>query len=834
MASFKRIGATAGIVLGAAAGLAGVGLMAVLRRSLPRTTGALALPGLESPVQVLRDRWGVPHIYARSNADLFMAQGYVHAQDRLWQMELHRRTGQGQLAEIFGPIALESDRFLRVMGFGRVARRETELLAGAAREAIEAYVRGVNTYISQYAGRLPIEFTILRLRPRPWEPADVLVWGKMMALTLSENWTDEILRARIVAAVGAERAAALEPDYDGAHPLIIPPGIRYRSDIGADALRGAAAVAAFAGEIGGGQGSNNWAVGGARAANGMPLLANDPHLSLQLPSLWYENHLSGGDYHVTGVSIPGSPGVIIGHNERIAWGATNAMTDVQDLYIERFDPQDSTRYEFQGQWERAEIVREEIAIRGRSEPFVEEVRVTRHGPVITPLVPTTEEPRTTPRVPDQEPGIDHARTTDHGPRTTDHEQLALRWTALEPGRIFDAVLALNRATNWDSFRAALADWTVPAQNFVYADVEGHIGYALGGDIPTRAQGDGRVPAPGWTGEYEWTGVIPHAELPHALDPETGFVATANNRIVGDEYPYPLPAEWLSGYRATRICELIEQTPRHDTASFAHIQGDLRSLPGLELAALADRLPATSVTAQHARDALAAWDGELTAESIGGTIYARLREKLLADALAEIAGPLGTVTGLGAFAAFPSADYYQRALPQVLRRAAARDDGWLPASRTWDAVLAEAWDATVAELQTEYGDDVRLWIYGRKHVLTFRHPLDAVPTLARLLDRGPFPTGGDVDTVRMGHLPRIFAGPSFYVAPSYRQICDTADWDRSQSIHPPGQSGQPGSRHYADLLQHWLRVEYHPMLWSRARVEAAAVDRLTLEPENRPT
>jgi penicillin amidase len=831
MASFKRIGATAGIVLGAAAGLAGVGLMAVLRRSLPHTSGALALPGLESPVQVLRDRWGVPHIYARSNTDLFMAQGYVHAQDRLWQMELHRRTGHGQLAEIFGPIALESDRFLRIMGFGRVARHEAELLTGAAHEAIEAYVRGVNAYISQYAGRLPIEFTILRLRPRPWQPADVLVWGKMMALTLSRNWTDELLRARIVAAVGAERAAALEPGYDGAHPLIIPPGMHYRPDIGTDALRGAAAAEKFVGKFGGVQGSNSWVVGGGRAASGMPLLANDPHLELPLPSLWYENHLSGGDYHVTGVSIPGAPGVIIGHNERIAWGVTNAMTDVQDLYVERFDPQDPARYEFQGQWERAEVVREEIVVRGRSEPFVEEVRITRHGPVISPLVPTTDH---------RPPTTDHRKEREVSDlssvvgRQSSAEALALRWTALGPGRIFDSVLALNQASNWDSFRAALADWTVPAQNFVYADVEGHIGYALGGDIPIRAQGDGRVPVPGWTGEYEWTGIIPPAELPHLLDPEAGFVATANNRIVDDQYPYPLPAEWLSGYRANRISELVEQTQHHDIASFAHIQGDLHSQPGLELAALADRLPATSVAAQHARDTLAAWDGELTAESIGGTIYARLREKLLAGALAEIAGPLGTVAGLGAFALLPSADYEHRVLPQLLRHAAAREDSWLPDGRTWDAVLAEAWEASVAELRAEYGDDVRLWIYGRKHVVSLRHPLDAVPTLAKLLDRGPFPTGGDSDTLRMGYLPRITAGPPFYIASSYRQICDTADWDRSQSIHPPGQSGQPASHHYADLLQHWLRMEYHPMLWSRARVEAAAVERLTLEPEHQPT
>src|SRR5262245_37538772 len=389
MPSFKRIGTTAGLLFGAAAGLAGVGVMAALRRPLPRTSGTLVLPELKAPVQVLRDRWGVPHIYARGNADLFMAQGYVHAQDRLWQMEFNRRTGHGQLAEIFGPVALDSDRFLRVMGFSRVARREAELLAGETRVAVEAYVRGVNAYIATHARRLPVEVTLLRLRPRPWEPADVLVWGKIMAHTLCENWTDEILRARIVATVGAERAAALEPSYLGDHPLIVPPGVTYQPDIGADALHGATAVAHFVSQ-GGGQGSNNWVVGGGRSASGMPLLANDPHLALRTPSLWYEVHLNGGDYHVIGASLPGSPGIIIGHNERIAWGVTNGMNDVQDLYIERFDPADPTRYEFKGQWQRAEVVREEIGIRGRSQPHVEEVRITRHGPIISPLIPTTD------------------------------------------------------------------------------------------------------------------------------------------------------------------------------------------------------------------------------------------------------------------------------------------------------------------------------------------------------------------------------------------------------------------------------------------------------------
>jgi penicillin amidase len=831
MASLAKIGKIAGVVLGAVAGLTGAAALTALRRPLPRTSGRLALPGLIAPVQVLRDRWGVPHIYARNTIDLFVAQGYVHAQDRLWQMELQRRTGMGRLAEVFGPIALDTDRFVRVLGFNRVVRREAELLDGEARAVVEAYVRGVNALIAQNTRRLPIEFTILRLQPELWRAEDVLVWAKMMALNLSRDWMIDLLRARIVAAVGPERAQQLEPEYPPAHPLTIPPGARYGVDMGADALRMAAAAAPFTGSSAAGQGSNAWAVGGARSASGLPLLASDPHLILQMPSLWYENHLSGGDIHVTGASIPGLPCVVIGHNERVAWGLTNGENDVQDLFIERFNPDDPTRYEFQGAWEQAAVVREQIVVKGRAEPAVEEVRITRHGPVISSLIPTGEGVRGR--------GDEGARGRDGVadsptlplPHSPTPDALALRWAALDPGEPFSAALSLNRAHDWESFRAAVGQWVMPTQNFIYADVEGHVGYTLGGALPIRARGDGRLPAPGWTGEYEWIGTIPRDELPHLLDPDEDYVASANTRIAGDGYPYALPGEYLPGYRAARIRQLIAQTPRHDRDSFAAIQGDQRSLPGLDLAALAGRLPAPTPIARQAREALAAWDGELTAESVGGAIYARLRDKLLQAAYSEVAGPRELVAGLGAFAALPATSHLWRALPQVLDRLAARDDGWLPHGRSGDELLSEAWDATIAELCGELGSDVGEWRYGRYHTLTLRHPLGASAALAPLLNRGPFPMGGDADTVRMGYAPRQHAGQPFYVAPSYRQICDLSNWDLSLGIHGVGQSGQPGSKHYADLVTAWRTMQYHPMPWSRARVEDVVVERLTLEPDD---
>jgi penicillin amidase len=360
-------------------------------------------------------------------------------------------------------------------------------------------------------------------------------------------------------------------------------------------------------------------------------------------------------------------------------------------------------------------------------------------------------------------------------------------------------------------------------------VEGNIGYALGGDIPIRARGDGRLPVPGWTGEYEWVGVVPHAEMPHAFNPPEGYALSANQRIVGNDFPHPISGEYLSGYRAERIRQLIEQTALHTAKSFARIHADQRSLPGLAIAALAGRLPTNTPIARAARDMLAGWDGELRPDSPAATIYARLRARLLDAAYSDAAEPLSIKTGIGAFASLPGQDMLERSLPMMLRRLTEREDSWLPPGHTWDALLAEVWEATITELRDSYGDDVGNWRYGRWHRLNIRHPLGAIPGLDRLFNRGPFETGGDVDTIHMGNLPRAFASQPYYVAPSYRQILDAGDWNRSKSMHPTGQSGHPSSQHYADFIQPWLDVHYHPMPWDRPQVEEASVEELFLKP-----
>lgn len=819
MIEFSRIGRAIGLTIGAAAALAGVGTVAALRRPLPRTSGRVTLRGLGAKAEVRRDRWGVPHISAATTSDLFTALGYVHAQDRLWQMELNRRTGHGRLAEIFGPIALSSDQFIRTLGFSRIAREEAELLDEPTRAVIDAYLRGINSFVEEQRGRLPLEFTILGFQPRPWEPADIMVWAKMMALNLSANWTNELFNARIVAALGAERAAELTPHYPEDGLITVPSGVRYDPQIGEAALRLAADAAPFTGDSDAPQGSNAWAVSGARTASGKPLLSGDPHLGLALPGIWYTAHLHSPDYHAIGATMPGTCGVVIGHNDRIAWSVTNAMTDNQDLFIERFHPEDRLRYAYQNEWRQAKLVREEISVKGQSAPTVVEVRVTHHGPIIDDIA-----------------GPIGADGKQPAARSAPHEALSLRWTALDSHpSLHRSVLALARAQTWDEFRAALADWDVPPQNFVYADTAGTIGYQLAGRLPIRPGGDGQLPVPGWTGEHEWQGCIPFDELPSHHNPPDGAVVTANNRIADEGHITHgrIQGEWWPPYRADRIRQLIEATPQHDVRSFAQIQNDLHALPGARLAQIIADLPLEDGLERRARDLLATWDGKLSADSVGGAIYDTLRYHLVRGVYAELDALPGTAAGMGAFGSIPANSYLERAFPNVLSRLAAaqapdRADPWLGGERTWNEVLREALARAVADLR-KLGSDPARWSYGRYHTLTLRHPLGGVPALAPIFNRGPWPTGGDGDTVNMGYLPRdTAAGPS-YTGPSYRQILDLSDWDAARSILPAGQSGHPASPHYSSMADAWRAGGYHPLLWTREAIERHTAGVLTLEP-----
>src|SRR6266568_2522928 len=807
------------------AGLAGGAYFMLMRRPLPKIKGELSLQGLHELVEVITDRYGVPHIYAQNEDDLFFAQGYVHAYERLWQMELNRRISSGRLSEIFGELALETDRFARRLGMHRAADNAARQLPEHSKRILDAYAQGVNAYIERNQNKLPVEFTFLRFKPEPWRIEDSIQWSKVMGWNLGGNWETEVIRARIVAKLGTERAAKLEAGYDPNHPLIIPPGVEYQG-INLGMLEQYEQLKQLSG-FGMMGASNNWVVDGTMTTTGMPILCNDPHLGQAAPSIWYECHLVAGDIDVIGVSFPGTPGIVIGNNQYIAWGVTNAISDVEDLYIEKFNPNNPYQYEYMGKWEDAQVVQEEIKVKGPSSPVIEEVRITRHGPILT-------------SIPHPSQG-DKASKNGNAASDAVELPLALRWTGLEEHNIISAVQKLNLATNWEEFRDALRDWDQPPQNVVYADIQGNIGYVMAGAIPVRARGQALLPSPGWTGEYEWTGYIPFDELPQTLNPEQHFIATANNRVVDDMYPHYITHEWLNGYRAQRIRDLLtSKAPGEKLAlsDMARIQGDQYSLPAVEIVPHMLKIQTGAALEKAAQDILRTWNYVLAPGSAGAAIYAMFLRKLepivFGALLGEDEALLSSYLGVGSTLLSLTNGHLSRSRPLLIRLMNAHDDTWFAGSaisngsKSWDAAISAAFQAAIEELRTRCGDDTSRWEYGAVHTMTYNHALGMVKPLNKIFNRGPFPLGGDIDTVNMGAVapnqPEVVI-----TVPSYRQIVNLADLKTSLAGHSPGQSGHPASKHYDDFIEPWLSVQHHPMLFERSMIEENAEGTLHLLP-----
>ncbi len=800
--------------------LALAALFYLYRRPLPQVSGSLKVKGLKAPVEVIRDKWGVPHIYAGNADDLFFAQGYVHAQDRLWKMELNRRIAHGRLAEIFGAIAFETDHMLRAVGLSRAARADVTRADAETMRMLEAYAKGVNAFVEANANRLPLEFILLGFKPEPWTPLDTIAWGKMMALNLSSNWAEEILNAALIGRVGPERAAKLRGEYPAGNPIILPDqSFAALMDQTLAQFREAKKWLPAGFGASGGM-SNNWVVDGAKTVTGKPLLANDPHLALQMPSIWYENHLVSPELQVTGVSFPGVPAVVIGHNEHIAWGFTNSFFDVQDLFVEKFDPDDPTQYEYKGKWEKAEFAREEIRVKGEAAARAVAIVTTRHGPIINPISAITA----------KQPAA-----------------IALRWTAHDEGNLQRAIMRINRARNWGEFCDALRDWTVPSQNMVYADREGNIGFYTPGNMPTRAKPTPLTPVPGWTGEYEWTGRVPHDELPHALNPKQHYIVSANNQMVGKEYPHYLAAETMNGFRARRIEDMLTAKEKLSADDFARMQIDLYCAPAKPFCELLTKLsaeildqPALSAAKDKARQALDGvknWDYVLSADSAAATVYEvtqyyavrRVFEPWLGDLTDHFIG-----VGFRPILSDMVVTYMDRSM-LILQSILIKDEReWFKSADgeplTRVAILALALSDAIAYLQKAVGGDASGWAWGKVHPASFPHPMGAVKPLDKIFNRGPYPYGGDPHTVwQASWVPKLPIQPDGGFTPSYRQIVDLSDWDASRAIHTTGQSGHPASKHYDDMIPMWLKGEYHPMLWAREKVEANAEAKLVLEP-----
>jgi penicillin amidase len=767
---------------------------AQLTAALPDVTSTLSLPGLEAPVDIWRDPHGIPHTRAETRHDAFFAQGLVHAQDRLWQMEYDRRRAYGRWAEIAGAAALPQDVQMRRFELLASARADYHAVNGETRAMLDAYAAGVNAFLRATA-TLPVEFTLAGLPPAPWEPWDSCAVFKVRHILMG-TWPMKAWRARLLRVLGPEATARLYPGTPGNPMLIVPPGSVY-AGAPLDGLRELAeayGTVASLPEWDGG--SNNWALAGARTASGKPLVAGDPHRPLDVPNVYYQEHLACREFDAIGLGFPGVPGLPhFGHNRHVAWCVTHTAADYQDLYIERFDPQDPDRYDFEGRWLAAARRRETIGVRGAASVEIE-LTATRHGPIVL------GDPRT-----------GHA--------------CALRYTATaEPNRTFEALVPMLRASSAAELETAMRPWIDPVNNLVFADVHGAIGYRTRGAVPVRASANAWLPVPGWDGAHEWRGVVPFEEMPAIRNPDTGFIVTANSRVAGAEYPHAIGIDFAPDFRTRRLVERLRGLERATAADMAAIHGDRVSLPAVELVRILKDVP-PGPGESWAREVLLAWNGEMAPDSVAATIYASLRERLMRDLLTPILGPLARE----AFSAVPCAGVTHMArLRADLVGMIARDDRrLLPAGSDWPAVLRGALDGAVAELRERLGPDPRSWRWGQLHVTRPAHTLSgAVPELAPLLDPPSLPVGGDGDTVQAaGFVPA--AGFAVTLTSVARYVFDLADWDRSAWISPLGSSGHPGSPHYADQSHAWSELDLIPMLYAWARIQATAESHQALRP-----
>ena len=738
---------------------------AVLRASLPQTEGRITVAGLHGAVTIARDTDGIPTITAGDDDDQSFALGFAHAQDRLFQMEMQRRYGAGRLAEIFGPAALPIDRQMRVLGLYRAAEAEWPGLSPAVRSAIEAYAAGVNVYLATQRSALPPEFWLLRFTPEPWRPADTLVWGKLMDFQLGGNYRGELLRAHLARTVSADDMEFLYPEYPKDAPTTLAALTPLYRRLPVDRL-----YAALPAALGPQFASNNWVVDGAHSASGRPLLANDPHLDFSTPGIWYLARLKTPAREIAGATVAGNPLVVIGHNDTIAWGMTTTTADIEDLFIEKLDPTDPGRYLTPEGSDAFTTRRETIAVRGGA-PLLLDVRSTRHGPVVSDMLP---------------PG-----TFDPG------YALALSTTFLgDDDRSPEALWDVNRAGDWAGFREALSKFSGPPQNFVFADTGGTIGFIAAGRIPIRKSGTGWLPMPGWSGDYDWRGEIPFAALPQATNPPSGFFVTANNKIVPESYPYFISRDWDLPDRAERITELLTATPRQSPETSAAIEADTLSIMARRMVPLMTRM--TVPSSDGAREAvlrLQQWDFRMDADRIEPLLFVAW---LRAFARAVLYARLG-----------PAAEDFWSLRPRVMEAILTQRPAWCedpkaPGRETCQTRLAEALDAALGELRRSYGDEMAQWQWGRAHIAYFPNGVfERVPVLRDWL-RVTIPTSGARDTVNVG--PSNVRDPANPYQQRFgaglRIITDLAAPADSRMIAAPGQSGNPLSRHYADLLPRW--------------------------------
>ena len=819
--AFKNLGL--GLLGAAVSGLVGY-LSARLRLSMPRTSGKIRLSCLDSPVEVIYDRAGTPHITASSDEDGFRALGYVMAQDRLVQIQLMLKIARGELSELIGTKGLAMDRFIRTLGIERTAREAVKVLKPESRELLEAFGQGFNAYTSRNSLALPIELLFLGGRPRPWTSLDCITSYLYVIWMLDTWWTSDILRERLIRSLGYERAMQLLPetaDYNNPPCKVGGPGVSAETmppgeeiDWGFDSGPSGGELIDALGQ-GSGYGSNNWVISGSKTASGKPILACDPHMQHNIPGLLYLFHLRTPGYDVAGAGFPGLPAVAFGHNGYCGWAATNLDADTIDLYVETFESESSNRYLCEGEWVEADIIEEEIRVRF-AKPRLLRVLTTRHGPVI---------------------------------RRKGNKGLALRWVSREVHLdTFNAMLRQSRARCWEEFSRPMEDYLGPCSNQVYADVDGNIAYQAIGKVPLRSKGDGTVPYPGEGSDCEWKGVLPFQQMPKSLNPPDGFIATANSKATTDGFPALISREWNPPYRNARISELLRERNGLTPGDMSAIQGDLLTYTGKRFAEIAVAAASSAIdlspAARSAIERLKDWDHRAIEDSVAMTIYFYSWRKLIELVLRH---RLGSTLFEEYICNWTTVDL---AVENILEE---EDGFWLPPGfASFDSVIIRALEEAVSELERVFGTgDQSAWKWGRVHHLTFKNPLGLFWPLNRIFNIGPVPIGGEASTVNPSSpgcdgvvqvharssaggpldLP-VFPRPDDYSAfsgPVLRMVLDFSNLDNSMVVLDTGQSGHRLSRHYKDHFPLWKKVEYFPFPYTTGAIEANRESTLRIVP-----
>jgi penicillin G amidase len=743
-----------------------MGLYFFVERSIPKTSGTNVLRTLTRDVEVIRDKQGVPHISAANEKDLFIAQGYVQAQDRLFQMDLSRRQASGRLSEVIGGNTVERDKFFRTLGLRRAAEVSYTAYPDETKQILEWYAEGVNAFMDEMKedGSVPVEFMLLGYKPEKWTPIDSLTIGKYMAFDLGGHWQGQAFRYWALKNLREEKAFDLFPSYPEDATEILSSIGNLTIDI-EDSFAAAVIPPEF-------NGSNNWVVSGEKTANGKPLLADDPHLSLGTPSIWYQMHLKAPELNVSGVIFAGIPGIILGHNEEIAWGVTNTGPDVQDLYIEQRHGQDPSLFKYNDNWEKATIIEEPIRVKGE-EVIPYEVVITRHGPIIS----------------------EFANQAD------DRQALSLRWTALDPSLELQAILNINKAGNWLEFETALEDFHTPTQNFVFAAKDGTIAYKANGKIPIRKKGDGLLPVPGWDPEYEWEGFIPFGELPSVVNPEKGFAATANNKVIDDSYPYHISHHWAQPYRYMRISQYLEENDDLTIEDMKKLQMDQVNLQASEFVPLfIEALKDKELTSEEdqAIKLFQRWEYKDDKSEAAPLLFHFWMNTLSEEMFKNKIPP-------DMMKLFESR---QMIVDEMLRKARRGEvSSWFDPFGGYEGYLQITLNKALEDLQAAYGPDMNEWQWGDYHKVYFEHPISSVsPILERFFNRkDPVSVGGSRVTVQAASYNK--EGLVNHGA-SWRFVIDVANLYEGYHIVGPGQAGHFKSKWYDDQIDAWVQGDYH--------------------------